>query len=272
MNEDLPSVLLVGCGNMGGALWAGWASAGIAPSVILDRHCPAPDAPHRIARVPAEIPADFRPDFVVLAVKPGVADKAIASVAPWLGGATILSVMAGRQCSGLAAAATAPGADPALVPVIRSMPNMPSAIGKGMTGVFAGPAVSARARARATALLEAVGAVAWVEDEGQIDLVTAISGSGPAYVYLLAELMEQAGIGSGLPAPVARKLARATVAGSGAILEASDLDSAILRRNVTSPGGTTAAALDVLMAPGNWPEAIGLAIDAAARRARELAR
>lgn len=268
MKTVLPSVLLVGCGNMGGALWAGWERSGIAPSVILDRHCPAPPSPHRIARTPDDIPPDFQPDFIVLAVKPAKAEDAIATIAPWLAGTTLLSVMAGRQCSSLASAASATGTP---TPIIRSMPNMPSAIGKGVTGAYSDASLPPEVRRQASALLEAVGSVAWVETEEQIDLVTAVSGSGPAYVYLLAELMEQAGIAKGLPPKVARLLARGTVEGAGAVLGTNPQDSATLRRNVTSPNGTTAAALDVLMTKDRWPEAITMAIDAAARRARELA-
>jgi pyrroline-5-carboxylate reductase len=123
----------------------------------------------------------------------------------------------------------------------------------------------------ADALLAAVGEVAWVEDEGLIDPVTAVSGGGPAYVFLLAELLEQAAAAQGIPADLARRLARATVAGSGALLAASGADAAQLRRNVTSPGGTTERALAVLMADGAWPALVSHAIAAATARSRELA-
>ncbi|MBU2654969.1 pyrroline-5-carboxylate reductase [Acidomonas methanolica] len=270
MSETLlPQVLLVGCGNMGGALWSGWERSDIAPSVILDRHCASPAPPHRVARTPEEIPAGFRPEFVVLAVKPGGAEQAVAAVAPWLEGATLLSVMAGRRCGGLRAAARAAGHD---APVIRAMPNMPSSIGRGVTGVYAEPEIGLVRTMQAEALMRAVGQVAWVEREEQLDLVTALSGSGPAYVYLLAELLEQIGVTHGLPPDTARLLARGTVAGAGAVLDASATDAATLRRNVTSPNGTTAAALNVLMQPDAWPDSLARAIAAATARAAELAR
>jgi len=151
------------------------------------------------------------------------------------------------------------------------MPNTPAAIGRGISVAVANPKVSARQRKLASDLLAAIGKVEWVADETLMDAVTAVSGSGPAYVFLLAEAMTKAGIAAGLPPALAALLARETVTGSGELLHRSELDAAILRQNVTSPGGTTAAALHVLMGPGGFDELLTKAIAAATRRGRELA-
>ena len=151
------------------------------------------------------------------------------------------------------------------------MPNTPAAVRQGVTVACAGPGVDAAQRALCDRLLQAIGVVAWAEQESLLDPVTAVSGSGPAYVFLLAELLEQAAIEQGIPADLARVLARQTVAGSGALLAASPEDSAALRKAVTSPGGTTEAALRVLMAPDAWPATLSRAVQSATRRSRELA-
>jgi pyrroline-5-carboxylate reductase len=155
--------------------------------------------------------------------------------------------------------------------IVRAMPNTPAAVRQGVTVGCPGTGVSTAQRTLCDRLLRAIGVVAWVEDEALLDPVTAVSGSGPAYVFLLAELMEQAAIEQGIPPDLARLLARQTVAGSGALLAASADDAANLRKAVTSPGGTTAEALSVLMDPGAWPIAVSQAIAAATRRSRELA-
>jgi pyrroline-5-carboxylate reductase len=151
------------------------------------------------------------------------------------------------------------------------MPNTPAAVRQGFTAAYAAPGVTDTQKSLADALLQAVGEVAWVADEDQINPVTAVSGGGPAYVFLLAEVMEKAAIEQGLPPDLARRMARATVAGSGALLAASTQDAADLRRAVTSPKGTTERALAVLMEPDAWPAAMSKAIQAATDRARELA-
>jgi pyrroline-5-carboxylate reductase len=155
--------------------------------------------------------------------------------------------------------------------IVRAMPNTPAAIGRGIAVAVPNAKVSTRQRKQAGDLLAAIGSVEWAGDEGIMDAVTAVSGSGPAYVFLLAEAMTKAGIAAGLPAQLAAKLARETVAGSGELLHRSDLDAATLRQNVTSPGGTTAAALAVLMGPGGFDELLTRAVAAATRRGRELA-
>jgi pyrroline-5-carboxylate reductase len=156
--------------------------------------------------------------------------------------------------------------------VVRAMPNTPAAIGRGITVAVAADKVSVAQRAMADALLRATGAVEWVEDEGLIDAVTAVSGSGPAYVFLLAEELARAGVEAGLPPELATKLARATVAGSGELLHRSELDASTLRQNVTSPGGTTAAALEVLMAVDGFGPLMTRAVAAATKRSKELAK
>lgn len=274
MSEALPSLLLVGCGQMGGALLEAWIANGLAPSVIVDRHREEIAAPHRIARALADIPANFRPAAVILAVKPQKARPVLEELAVLrpdiVEKAVIVSVMAGLTTASITAALRA-GAPEARPSVVRAMPNTPSAVGRGMTGLYAASSVTGAGKSLCERLLTAVGATVWVETEEQINVVTAISGSGPAYVFLLAELLEKAGVDQGLSASVARLLARKTVSGAGELLDRSSEDAAALRRRVTSPGGTTAAALAVLTAPQNWPKAVEEAIDAAARRAQELA-
>jgi pyrroline-5-carboxylate reductase len=155
--------------------------------------------------------------------------------------------------------------------LVRAMPNTPAAIGRGITVAVANPRVSPDQRALVDALLSAVGAVEWITDEALMDAVTALSGSGPAYVFLLAEAMAHAGAAAGLPTALAATLARATVAGAGELLRRSPLDPATLRQNVTSPGGTTAAALDALMAEDGLERLLTKAIAAATKRSRDLA-
>lgn len=262
----IPSLLLVGCGRMGSALLAGWDAEGLSPSVIIDpaagdsvsrRHVGVTDA--------AAVPAGSRFAAVVLAIKPQLADEAMASIAPLIGEAVVLSIMAGRTLAGLRAAL------PAAAGLVRAMPNTPAAIGKGISVAVAEPGVPIPQRDLCDRLLRAAGSVAWVEDEGLLDPVTAVSGSGPAYVFLLAELLEAAGREQGLPVSIARQLARETITGAGALLAASDEDAADLRRAVTSPGGTTQAALSVLMADDAWPRAVQMAIREATARSRALA-
>ncbi|PYD47096.1 pyrroline-5-carboxylate reductase [Novacetimonas pomaceti] len=269
--SPLPSVLLVGCGKMGGAMLQGWLAEGLAPSVIVDRHRDSVPAPHRLVRDVTDLPADFQPDLIILAMKPQKVEATLGAIAPYARHAPVLSVLAGRTVHGLTeglAAHMPPGARPL---VIRSMPNTPAAVGEGMTVSYAPPQATPQQRAMCDRVLSAVGETAWVEHEDQIDIVTAISGSGPAYVFLLAELLEDVGVGEGLPPALARQIARQTVSGAGALMQQSGTEAAQLRRNVTSPGGTTQQALSILMAPDAWPATLRAAIRAGAKRARELA-
>ena len=243
---------------------SGWRRAGLGPSYVLD---PAPTASSlasaevTVVGEAGAIPVGFRPDAVVLAVKPQSAAVAVPTIAPFVGGAVVMSIMAGRTISGIAALSGAAA-------IVRAMPNTPAAIGQGFTAAFASPDVTAAQRDLCEGLLQSVGEVAWLAAEDQIDAVTATSGSGPAYVFLLTELLEVAAIEQGLPPELAKRLARRTVAGSGALLAASDEAPSAMRVAVTSPGGTTERALAVLME--TWPAAINQAVAAATARSREL--
>lgn len=264
----IPSILLVGGGKMGGAMLTGWRERGLSPSVVVD---PAPAAQALagagvcVLADAADMPADFSPAAMVLAVKPQFAAEALPSVARHVGRAVVLSIMAGKTISGIDALLGGPAA------VVRAMPNTPAAIRQGITVACAGPGVSPSQRALCDTLLAAVGSVAWVEGEALLDPVTAVSGGGPAYVFLLAELLEQAAVEQGIPPDLARILARQTVSGAGALLAASTEDAAALRRAVTSPKGTTERALAVLMQQDAWPALLSRAIAAATARSRELA-
>jgi pyrroline-5-carboxylate reductase len=263
------TLVLVGAGKMGGALLDGWLRLGLeATRVAVLEPLPSAEIAALVSRgVQLNPDAKTLRDVaaIVIAVKPQVAPEVVPGLAPLIGAATVVvSIMAGRTLRFLGDAL--PGA-PALV---RAMPNMPASIGRGMTVAVALRASPAQ-RDLAHRLLAAVGAVEWVTDEALMDAVTAVSGSGPAYVFLLAEALAQAGVAAGLPAELAQKLARETVAGSGELLNNSTLDAATLRQNVTSPGGTTAAALDVLMSRDGLTALMTKAIAAATKRSRDLA-
>jgi pyrroline-5-carboxylate reductase len=265
MSETLPPLLLVGCGKMGGAMLAGWRERGLSEVLVVDPNLPAAPEGATLLRDPAAIPAGFAPAAVVLATKPQEAAASLPHYARFAGGAVFVSVMAGKTVAGMGAL-LGPGAA-----IVRAMPNTPAAVRQGFTVAFPGAGVSAAQRALADTLLGATGEVAWVEEEGLLDPVTAVSGGGPAYVFLLAEVMEAAAREQGIPPDLARRMARATVAGSGALLAASAEDAAQLRRNVTSPKGTTERAVAVLMAEEAWPALMSRAIAAATARSRELA-
>ena len=269
---DRPKVLLVGCGKMGGAMLRGWLARGLTLDdvmVVEPAAGAAPDVPGGGVRVVAgagDVPAAFRPDVVVFAVKPQGMDEIVPAYRDIAAtGAAVLSIAAGRTIASFERLLGAGAA------VVRAMPNTPAAVGRGITAACANGAVTAAQRTTCQALLEAVGDAVWVEDEPLIDAVTAVSGSGPAYVFLLIECMARAGVEQGLPADIAERLARATVAGSGELARLSEDGADVLRRNVTSPGGTTAAALDVLMADDGLAPLMARAIAAATRRSRELA-
>ncbi|MFO1188483.1 MAG: pyrroline-5-carboxylate reductase [Alphaproteobacteria bacterium] len=265
------AILLVGCGKMGRALLDGWLDQGQAPAsvAIVEPEAAARAAPaaRGIASYAdfSELPEAIRPEVVVLAIKP----QAMATVLPPYRrlagpGTVFLSIAAGTSI-GFLSRTLGPQAA-----VVRAMPNTPAAIRQGITAVIAGRGTSDGQRAACEALLRAVGDVVWLADEGLMDAVTAVSGSGPAYVFLLIECLARAGIESGLPPALAEQLARATVSGSGALARQSSEAASTLRENVTSPGGTTAAALGVLMAPDGLQALLSRAVAAAARRSREL--
>ena len=264
------TIVLVGAGKMGGAMLDAWLALGLKPNAVVVLE-PQPTRElgmlaSRGLRLNPAIAAAREASAIVVAVKPQVAPEVVPALKPYLGTATVvLSIMAGRTLRFLEGAL---GQRAALV---RAMPNTPAAIGRGITVAVPNLRVSQRQRELVHALLSATGAVEWVTDEALMDAVTAVSGSGPAYVFLLAEALAQAGAASGLPRELAGKLARATVAGSGELLNRSPLEPATLRQNVTSPGGTTAAALNVLMAPDGLASLMAKAVAAATRRSRELA-
>jgi pyrroline-5-carboxylate reductase len=266
------ALVLLGAGNMGGAMLQGWLNRAIPPAriVVLD---PAPPvgitrtiSEHAIALNPV-LDRVERVEVLVLAVKPQNFDE----VLPTLAGLRshrplVVSIAAGRTIAGIERHF---GEDAA---VIRAMPNVPAAIGRGITAMVANPHVSTSQLGLAQVLLEAIGEVVTVEDEGLMDAVTAVSGSGPAYVFYLAECLAEAGMAAGLPEALATRLARATVAGAGELMQTSGRPAAELRQSVTSPKGTTYEALAVLMADDGLKPLLAKAVAAAARRSRELAR
>lgn len=267
MTSRRRGVLLVGCGKMGGALLAGWKKKRLNQplAVVEPQQIKLPIGVKRYAAADA-LPKRFAPAAIVLAVKPQSLAEALPAYRRFADGETVfLSIAAGKT---LRFFARMLGDEAAIV---RAMPNTPAAIARGIAVACANPRVVPPQRALCTRLLGAVGEVAWVEDEALLDPVTAVSGSGPAYVFLLLECLAGAGVAAGLPAELAMTLARATVSGSGELARLSSEDAAQLRRNVTSPGGTTEAALKILMAEDGMAALMRRAIAAATARSRELA-
>ena len=267
-NLEAPLVL-AGAGKMGSAMLAGWLAQGLdAKRVVVIEPHPSDEiralAAKGIRLNPSSKDVGAAATLVV-ALKPQSFREAGPDLKPFAGAATLaVSIMAGTT---IATIETVCGSI-----VVRAMPNTPAAIGRGITVAVASQNVSTDQRAVADALLRATGSVEWVDDESLMDAVTAVSGSGPAYVFLLAEELARAGIEAGLPPDLATRLARETVAGSGELLHRSELASATLRQNVTSPGGTTAAALEVLMAKDGMQPLLTRAVAAATRRSKELAK
>jgi pyrroline-5-carboxylate reductase len=263
------TVVLAGAGKMGGALVAGWLAQGLDPDklVIIE---PSPSA--EVSALGAKgvrlnpSPRDAgKAATLVVALKPQTFGEAAAALKSFTGASTlVVSIMAGTTIASLAELGGGS--------IVRAMPNTPAAIGRGITVAVAAANVSAAQRSVADTLLRAIGSVEWIDNEDLMDAVTAVSGSGPAYVFLLAEELARAGVKAGLPAELATKLARETVAGSGELLHRSELASAALRQNVTSPGGTTAAALEILMAPDGMQSLLTRAVAAATRRSKQLAK
>ncbi len=265
-------LLLVGCGKMGGAMLEGWLEMGMPASQIHIVEPYEPMAEELRGRgmgavsSQAALPNDFAPGIVLFAVKPQAMDEAAPPFAAYRSPETVfLSIAAGKTIAYFEAMFGDEAA------IVRSMPNTPAAVRRGITVATPNAHVTSAQRNNCGKLLEAVGAVAWVDDESLIDPVTALSGGGPAYVFLLVECLTQAGIDAGLPPDLSAQLARTTVSGSGELLRQSDERPSTLRENVTSPGGTTAEALNVLMADDGWQPLITKAIAAATARSRELA-
>jgi pyrroline-5-carboxylate reductase len=265
-------LLLVGCGKMGSALVQGWLANGIAAQDIVvvepgsaarDAVSPLGVAVHTDA---ALIDPAFRPRVVVIAVKPWVTEAALPAYRPYVrSGCVFLSIVAGRAIRAIEASLGDAAA------VVRAMPNTPAAVRRGMTVLCANRRVQKADRAVSGALMASVGDVAWVEDESLMDAVTAVSGSGPAYVFFLIECLAEAAVIAGLPSELAARLARQTVVGAAELARQSDSSPAQLREAVTTPGGTTEAALKVLMGGNGLQPLFNRAVIAAAQRSRELA-
>jgi pyrroline-5-carboxylate reductase len=264
------SLVLVGCGKMGTAMLRGWLAGGamsrfyvVEPEGMPSGLAPAPEIEwHATADT---LPLGLAPDAVVFAVKPQIIDAVLPPYRRWARPETLfVSIVAGKTLAGL-------GRHLGPAAVIRTMPNTPAAIGRAITVACANPRVTQQQRRLCDRLLAAIGESAWVEDEALIDAVTAVSGSGPAYVFLLIEALARAGEDEGLPPALALRLASSTVAGAGELARVATESPATLRENVTSPGGTTRAALDVLMAPNGLEPLIARAVAAAAARSRALA-
>lgn len=267
-------ILLVGCGKMGGAMLEGWIAGGLDPK---DAFVVEPDSAARervrdelgavAVAEPKALPEDLAPRAIVFAVKPQAMAATLPAFEPVVArGGVVLSIAAGTSVARFAAAF---GDDTA---VVRAMPNTPASIGKGVSALFANAAAAEEQRALCFTLMRAVGDAIWIDDEEQMHAITAMSGGGPAYLFLLVECLVRAGVASGLPEEMAARLARATVTGSAALAATSDLPVETLRRNVTSPGGTTEAALAVLMDDERGMRPLfERAIAAGTRRSRELA-
>jgi pyrroline-5-carboxylate reductase len=263
------TILLAGAGKMGGAMLTGWLTQGLDPRRVgVVEPQPSPEIAALAAKGVALNPdakSAGTVETLVVAVKPQSFREAGAKLKLFVSANTsVVSIMAGTTIASLQEVCG--GA------VVRAMPNTPAAIGRGITVAVAASNVSANQRTVADALLRATGSVEWVADEALMDAVTAVSGSGPAYVFLLAEELARAGVEAGLPEALAMRLARETIAGSGELLHRSELAASTLRQNVTSPGGTTAAALEVLMGEPGLSDLMIRAIAAATRRSKELAK
>ncbi|MCP5381766.1 MAG: pyrroline-5-carboxylate reductase [Kordiimonadaceae bacterium] len=273
ITSDKP-ILLVGCGKMGSAMLSGWLKRKLDIAAI---HIVEPNIDHVKAEFEElassqlhnsfeSIPSKLKPSFIILAVKPQMMDDVMETLkASHLSGDVIVSVAAGRTIHYFEDHIGRSQA------IIRAMPNTPAAIGRGITVCCANRLVSDEKREICTLLLQAVGLVEWIDDESLMDAVTALSGSGPAYVFAMVEAMASAGESIGLDPELSRRLARETVCGSGALLDKSREKASKLRENVTSPGGTTAAALDVLMADDGIFRIMRRAMQEAKARSKELA-
>ncbi|MCY6379559.1 pyrroline-5-carboxylate reductase [Hoeflea prorocentri] len=264
------SVVLVGAGNMGGAMMRGWLASGIEPgSIVVVDPSPQPAMAEYLKtngiRHYVSAPSDVTALALVIAVKPQMMGTVLPQLKPLVGADTVsISIAAGTPIATMERhlGETA---------IVRSMPNTPAMVGRGITAAVANGLVDKAQHDRAHRLLAVTGPVEWLDDEGLLDAVTAVSGSGPAYIFYLVECMAEAGRKAGLDADLSMRLARATVSGAGELLFQSDDEAATLRKNVTSPGGTTAAALEVLMREGGMQALFDEALAAAAQRSRELA-
>jgi len=267
------TILLVGCGKMGCALLSGWFAKGLSPVDVMvvepagrDHVTPCQDHPALpVVSEASDVPSDFQPDVVVFAVKPQVMPDVAKQYARFAEmGTVFMSIAAGLSIANMQAWLGEKAA------IVRAMPNTPAAVGEGITVLCPSEATGPTQKRVCKILMSAVGETAWIDDEALMDAVTGVSGSGPAYVFLLAETLAQAGVAAGLPEELAVKLARKTVSGSGALLRDDPTPAGTLRENVTSKGGTTAAALDVLMADPGMKDLLERAVAAAVARSKDL--
>jgi len=264
------AILLIGAGRMGGALLKGWIANGVGPLIAVEPN-PSKELKRLAAQKRVTLLADLRdlPRAKIAACIVAIKPQVLKDAAPTLrgiaqSGAPMISIAAGTTIKALSKAWGREAR------IVRAMPNTPGSIGRGITAVYATGKVTAADARLAERLLAALGETVWVKREALIDAATAVSGSGPAYVFLFVEAMTEAGIAEGLPREVAARLARQTVSGAAALLDAEDTAPAELRRNVTSPGGTTEAALKVLMGDDGLAKLMRRAVAAARDRAREL--
>lgn len=268
------SLLLIGCGKMGGAILEGWLAQGVKREnvTVIEPFESSFLEAFRARGVTAlkavtELPGNYDPAVVVIAIKPQMMDGTLGDYRRFAKASTVfLSIAAGKT---LAYFQDALGE---AAPIVRAMPNTPAAVGRGMTVLCANASASTPQREICSSLLSAVGETAWVDDEALLDAVTALSGGGPAYVFLLIECLAQAGVEAGLPQELSERLARVTVAGSGELVHQASEAPGQLRKNVTSPAGTTLEALNVLMAEDGLQPLMTRAIAAATRRSQELGR
>jgi pyrroline-5-carboxylate reductase len=256
------TILLIGAGRMGSALLKGWLNRGIGSISVVE---PKPSVELRKLARAGKIALFAAPSVCVVAIKPQVLKDEASMLAGFAqAGALMISIAAGTSVEALMKSWGRRAR------IIRAMPNTPGAIGAGITGLYAAKGTTAADKKRAASLLAALGETVWVAKEELIDSVTAVSGSGPAYLFLMAEALTEAGVAEGLPRAQAEKFARATVAGAGALLAADKSPASVLREAVTSPGGTTAAALYVLMAEDGLVALMTRAVHAARKRAEEM--
>ncbi len=268
----LSKLLLVGCGKMGEALLTGWLKQGFAPeqiTVVEPKEKTSETLKNsygvKFITSPNIFNSSNRPDVIIFAVKPQIMDEVVQNYNSFNDKETVyLSIAAGKN---IAYYEKMLGAETSIV---RAMPNTPASVGRGITVCCPNVNVSKKQISICEDLMKSVGEVIWLKDETQIDIVTALSGGGPAYVFLLTECLSNAGIEAGLPEKLAKRLARATVIGSGELLHRSIEDPSTLRENVTSPGGTTAEALRILMAKEGWQSLMNDAIMAATKKSRNL--
>lgn len=270
ISEFEGTILFVGAGKMGGAMIAGLMEEGLDPSSLkVQDPGPPPEIIDLLNKYEiqpeASVSEDTKPTVVILSVKPQIMDKVLPGLVPLISKDTVvLSIAAGKTIAGMEKHV---GADK---PVVRAMPNTPAAVGRGMTALYANQNVTSDQKELVGSLLTAIGEIAWCNSESDIDAVTAVSGSGPAYLFWMTECMAHAGIEAGLEEDLAWRLAKATVSGAGELMRLAEETPTVLRENVTSPNGTTAAALDVLMAEDGLKPLMAKAVQAAKKRSIEL--